>query len=68
MAPIAAKLAGRLPHAPFGALIGGAVLFINSFIILNYFEVSSNIKIPLYVFIVVTTATLAYFAWKRKEL
>jgi hypothetical protein len=67
MAPIAAKLAGRLPHAPFGALIGGAVLFINTFIILNYFSVGNNIKMPLLILILVTTAILAYLAWQREK-
>jgi len=67
MAPIAAKLAGRLPQAPFGVLIGGAVLFINTFIILNYFIIGNNIKMPLLILILLTTATLAYFAWQREK-
>jgi uncharacterized membrane protein YfcA len=67
MAPIAAKLAGRLPQAPFGVLIGGAVLFINTFIILNYFSIGNNIKMPLLILILLTTATLAYFAWQREK-
>jgi uncharacterized protein len=67
MAPIAAKLAGKLPHAPFGAMIGGAVLLINSRIIMNYFSFADNLKIGIYIFIVFTTALLAYYAYLREK-
>lgn len=30
MAPIAARLAGRLPHAPMGAMVGGLVVIVNA--------------------------------------
>ena len=29
MAPIAARLAGRLPHAPMGTMVGGLVVIVN---------------------------------------
>lgn len=67
MAPIAAKLAGKLPHAPFGALIGGAVLLINSRIIMNYYSFADNLKIGVYIVIVFTTALLAYYAYLREK-
>ncbi len=67
MAPIAAKLAGKLPHAPFGAMIGGAVLLINSRVMLNYFEITNSIKYTVYLTIVVITSYLAYKAWRKEE-
>jgi uncharacterized protein len=30
IAPIAARLAGRLPHAPMGTLVGGLVVMVNA--------------------------------------
>jgi uncharacterized membrane protein YfcA len=68
MAPIAAKLAGKLPHAPFGAMIGGAVLLINSRVMLNYFEVMNSIKYTAYFSIVLITSYLAYKAWRREKI
>jgi uncharacterized membrane protein YfcA len=67
MAPIAAKLAGKLPHAPFGAMIGGAVLLINSRIIMNYFAFADNLKVAIYITIFIVTALLAYFAYQREK-
>lgn len=65
MAPIAAKLAGKLPHAPFGALIGGAVLVINARIMMIYFEVAEVIRFTTYFSIILITLILAFLAWRR---
>lgn len=65
MAPIAAKLAGKLPHAPFGALIGGAVLVINARIMMIYFEVAQVIRFTTYFSIILITLILAFLAWRR---
>lgn len=65
MAPIAAKLAGKLPHAPFGALIGGAVLVINARIMMIYFEVAEVTRFTTYFSIILITLILAFLAWRR---
>ncbi len=65
MAPIAAKLAGKLPHAPFGALIGGAVLVINARVMMIYFEVAEVIRFTTYFSIILITLILAFLAWRR---
>lgn len=65
MAPIAARLAGKLPHAPFGALIGGAVLVINARIMMIYFEVAEVIRFTTYFSIILITLILAFLAWRR---
>jgi hypothetical protein len=67
MAPIAAKLAGKLPHAPFGALIGGAVLVINARIMMIYLEVAQVIRFTTYFSIILITLILAFYAWKREK-
>lgn len=67
MAPIAAKLAGKLPHAPFGALIGGAVLVINARVMMIYFEIAEAIRFTTYFGIILVTLTLAFFAWRREK-
>jgi uncharacterized membrane protein YfcA len=65
MAPIAAKLAGKLPHAPFGAMIGGAVLVINARIMMIYFDVAEVIRLNTYFSIILITLILAFLAWRR---
>ena len=65
MAPIAAKLAGKLPHAPFGALIGGAVLVINARIMMIYFEVAEVIRFTTYFSIILITLIFSFLAWRR---
>ena len=34
VAPIAARLAGRLPHAPMGVMVGGLIILVNSVVVL----------------------------------
>ena len=43
MAPFAAFLAGRMPHAPFGTLIGGVVIITNSRTLLDEVGASASV-------------------------
>ena len=67
MAPFAAKLAGRLPHAPFGVLIGGMVVIYNSRTVLSKFTTNPNINWILFAVAVVVTGLLALKAWNREK-
>jgi hypothetical protein len=67
MAPIAAKLAGRLPSAPFGAAIGGAVILLNLRILLTEFGVATNVIWVVAISVVVATALLALRAYLRTD-
>jgi ABC-type transporter Mla maintaining outer membrane lipid asymmetry permease subunit MlaE len=67
MAPFAALLAGRLPHAPFGTLIGGMVVLLNGRILLRGFG-ASDLVIGMSALIVgLCVAVLAFNAWKRES-
>ncbi len=67
MAPIAAKLAGRLPPAPFGTAIGGAVVLLNARILLLEFGVAANVVWVVAAVIVVATTVLALRAYFRTD-
>ena len=67
MAPIAAKLAGRLPFAPFGAAIGGAVILLNLRILLTEFGVATNVIWVVAISVVVATVLLALRAYLRTD-
>lgn len=67
MAPIAAKLAGRLPSAPFGAAIGGAVILLNLQILLTEFGASANVMWVVAISVVIATALLALRAYLRTD-
>ena len=67
MAPIAAKLAGRLPAAPFGTAIGGAVVLLNSRILLLEAGVATNVIWVVALTVVVVTAALAFRAYFRRD-
>jgi uncharacterized membrane protein YfcA len=66
MAPIAARLAGRLPHAPFGVLIGGVVIITNGRTLLGAAGTSSTINLTLLAVTIVAVIALATVAWKRE--
>ena len=67
MAPFAAMAAGRLPHAPFGALIGGMVVFTNGRTVLLALGVPGGF-IPWYLLIVVAVSLVAArIAWLRER-
>ncbi len=67
MAPIAAKLAGRLPPAPFGAAIGGAVVLLNTRILLLELGVQVEVIWVAVIAIAVATAVLALRAYFRTD-
>ena len=68
IAPIAARLAGRLPHAPMGTMVGGLVILVNGVTI-----VSSLGGLPgwldalLILLAVAFTGVVARQAWRRER-
>ncbi|MCL3837203.1 sulfite exporter TauE/SafE family protein [Aeromicrobium duanguangcaii] len=68
MAPIAARLAGRLPHAAMGTLVGGLVIVVNAVTIFDAVGgLPTWIDAPLILFAVVVTGTVAAKAWRRER-
>ena len=66
IAPIAAKLAGRLPHAPMGTLVGGLVILVNGIVIVDALGgVPGWIDAALILGVAVTTTSVARRAWRR---
>lgn len=68
VAPFAAKLAGRLPHAPMGTLVGGLIFLVNGINI-----VAATGDLPLWLdlslvgAITVGTGVVARRAWDREK-
>lgn len=68
VAPFAAKLAGRLPHAPMGTLVGGLIFLVNGINI-----VAATGDLPLWLdlslvgAIIVGTGVVARRAWDREK-
>jgi uncharacterized protein len=68
IAPIAARLAGRLPHAPMGTLVGGLVILVNSINIVAAFGGLPAILDALGIFVIVGgSGYVAYRAWQREQ-
>ena len=67
MAPFAAFLAGRMPHAPFGTLIGGVVIVTNARTLLTEASVSTGVIWGVISPVIVITLGLAWVAWKREH-
>ncbi|UUI67235.1 sulfite exporter TauE/SafE family protein [Aeromicrobium duanguangcaii] len=68
MAPIAARLAGRLPHAAMGTLVGGLVIVVNAVTIVDAVGgLPTWIDAPLILLAVVVTGTVAAKAWRRER-
>jgi len=67
MAPFAAFLAGRMPHAPFGTLIGGVVIVTNARTLLTGASVSTGVIWAVISPVIVITLVLAWVAWKREH-
>lgn len=67
MAPIAAKLAGRLPPAPFGTAIGGAVVLLNARILLSELDVATDVIWVVAASVLTVTAVLAVRAYFRTD-
>jgi uncharacterized protein len=67
MAPFAAFLAGRLPHAPFGTLIGGVVIVTNARTLLTGASASTGVIWAVIAPVIVITLVLAWVAWNREH-
>ena len=67
MAPIAARLTGRLPHAPFGVLVGGLVLITNSRTIMKAFGVPGPNRFLVLCALGLISSYFALLAWKRES-
>ncbi len=68
IAPIAARLAGRLPHAPMGTMVGGLVVLVNSVtIVASLGGLPGWIDAVLLLVAVVVTGAVATRAWRRER-
>jgi hypothetical protein len=67
MAPFAAFLAGRMPHAPFGTLIGGVVIITNSRTLLSEIDASATVIWSIISPVIAVTLMLAWMAWNREH-
>ena len=67
MAPFAAFLAGRMPHAPFGALIGGVVVITNTRTLLSEADMATTTMWWIIAPLIVITLVLAWVAWNREH-
>ena len=66
VAPIAARLAGRLPHAPMGTLVGGLVVLVNSITIVAALGgLPGWLDITLMAALIAVTGRVAWLAWQR---
>lgn len=68
MAPIAARLAGRLPHAPMGTMVGGMVILVNGVTILDALGgLPGWLDALLILLAVAVTGRVAAKAWRREQ-
>jgi uncharacterized membrane protein YfcA len=68
IAPIAARLAGRLPHAPMGTMVGGLVVLVNGTVIADELGgLPLPVEFTLLVAAVVVTVAAALHAWRREQ-
>jgi uncharacterized membrane protein YfcA len=68
VAPIAARLAGRLPHAPMGTLVGGLVILVNSVAVLaSVADLPTALDVALIVGWLALVSRLAWAAWHRER-
>lgn len=69
MAPIAARMAGRLPHAPMGTMVGGLVILVNGVTIVGALGgLPGWLDAALLLGSVVVTGVVARGAWSRERL
>jgi uncharacterized membrane protein YfcA len=66
-APIAARLAGKFPHAPLGTLVGGLVVLTNANTIMLGTEVVDHTRVWVLFGIFVGAVMLAAAAWRREK-
>lgn len=68
MAPLAARLAGRLPHAPMGTMVGGLVIVVNSVtIVATLGGLPGWADAILILLAVIATGVVALRAWHREK-
>lgn len=68
VAPIAARLAGRLPHAPMGTLVGGLVILVNAVAVIGSFaDLPGWLDAVLIVGWIAAVGALAWRAWQREK-
>lgn len=68
VAPIAARLAGRLPHAPMGAMVGGLVILVNAITIIAAFgDLPLWLDLALMLGWIAFVARVARAAWWREK-
>lgn len=69
VAPFAARLAGRLPHAPMGTMVGGLIFLVNGVnIVAAIGDLPLWLDLSLMVAIIAGTAYVANRAWQREKL
>jgi uncharacterized membrane protein YfcA len=69
VAPFAARLAGRLPHAPMGTLVGGLIVLVNAITIVPALGgVPAALGWAGILGIVTATGVVARRAWRRERL
>jgi hypothetical protein len=67
-APFAARLAGRLPHAPMGTMVGGLIVLVNGLTIEQALGgLPTVVGWSLFTLVVVGTAVVARTAWHREK-
>lgn len=68
MAPIAARLAGRLPHAPMGTMVGGLVILVNGITIVDALGgLPGWVDATLIMLAVAIVGAVAHKAWHRER-
>ena len=68
MAPIAARLAGRLPHAPMGTMVGGLVVIVNAVTIVTALGgIPGWADVGLILGAITITGAVARKAWDREQ-
>lgn len=68
VAPIAARLAGRLPHAPMGTLVGGLVVVVNGVnVVAALGGLPGWVDAVLVGLAIVVTGVVARTAWRREK-
>ena len=68
VAPIAARLAGRLPHAPMGVMVGGLIILVNSItVVAALTDLPFGVDLALIIGWLVLVAQVAFKAWGREK-
>ncbi len=68
VAPIAARLAGRLPHAPMGVMVGGLIILVNAIVVLaTVADLPLVLDLALMVGWLLLVARLARTAWHKER-